>query len=300
VRSEVRLHSRGQQINGRLMKGKLPMIRLTYICRGGSIGLAVMACTALGPVPAMAQPIEAVDPEMSIDAELSQSIASDRAAAITSNTGELPPLRHDEASDRYYTNGSFELERGTHSDPKASGQDIAAQPAAEADTLQTEPGTTYQGEELTNAAEAVFGPGAEGLARLIEDIIHEQGEPNGYIVGHEGGGAFIFGIRYGSGTLFHKVEGNMPVYWTGPSIGLDAGVNAGDTFVLVYNLHDTEELYDRFAAGEGQAYVVAGFNASYMRKGQTVLIPIRVGVGLRLGVNAGYMRFSKKPRALPF
>ena len=300
MRSEVRLQSRGQQINGRLMKGKLPMIRLTYICRGGSIGLAVMACTALGPVPAMAQPIEAVDPEMSIDAELSQSIASDRAAAITSNPGELPPLRHDEASDRYYTNGSFELEHGTHSDPKASGQDIAAQPAAEADTLQTEPGTTYQGEELTNAAEAVFGPGAEGLARLIEDIIHEQGEPNGYIVGHEGGGAFIFGIRYGSGTLFHKVEGNMPVYWTGPSIGLDAGVNAGDTFVLVYNLHDTEELYDRFAAGEGQAYVVAGFNASYMRKGQTVLIPIRVGVGLRLGVNAGYMRFSKKPRALPF
>ena len=183
---------------------------------------------------------------------------------------------------------------------EASGQDIAAQPAAEADTLQTEPGTTYQGEELTNAAEAVFGPGAEGLARLIEDIIHEQGEPNGYIVGHEGGGAFIFGIRYGSGTLFHKVEGNTPVYWTGPSIGLDAGVNAGDTFVLVYNLHDTEELYNRFAAGEGQAYVVAGFNASYMRRGQTVLIPIRVGVGLRLGVNAGYVRFSKKPRALPF
>lgn len=278
MRSEVRLQSRGQQINGRLMKGKLPMIRLTYICRGGLIGLAVMACTALGPVPAMAQPIEAVDPEMSSDAELSQSIASDRAAAITSNPGELPPLRHDEAS----------------------GQDIAAQPAAEADTLQTEPGTTYQGEELTNAAEAVFGPGAEGLARLIEDIIHEQGEPNGYIVGHEGGGAFIFGIRYGSGTLFHKVEGNTPVYWTGPSIGLDAGVNAGDTFVLVYNLHDTEELYNRFAAGEGQAYVVAGFNASYMRRGQTVLIPIRVGVGLRLGVNAGYVRFSKKPRALPF
>ena len=278
MRSEVRLQSRGQQINGRLMKGKLPMIRLTYICRGGLIGLAVMACTALGPVPAMAQPIEAVDPEMSSDAELSQSIASDRAAAITSNPGELPPLRHDEAS----------------------GQDIAAQPAAEADSLQTEPGTTYQGEELTNAAEAVFGPGAEGLARLIEDIIHEQGEPNGYIVGHEGGGAFIFGIRYGSGTLFHKVEGNTPVYWTGPSIGLDAGVNAGDTFVLVYNLHDTEELYNRFAAGEGQAYVVAGFNASYMRRGQTVLIPIRVGVGLRLGVNAGYVRFSKKPRALPF
>ncbi len=135
---------------------------------------------------------------------------------------------------------------------------------------------------------------------MIEDILEEQGEPNGYIVGREGGGAFVFGLRYGSGTLFHAIEGNMPVYWTGPSVGFDAGANAGNTFVLVYNLYDTEELYERFPAGEGQAYLVGGFNASYLRKGNIVLIPIRVGAGLRLGVNAGYMKFSRRQRWLPF
>ena len=103
----------------------------------------------------------------------------------------------------------------------------------------------------------------------------------------------MLGARYGSGTLFHKVEGQMPVYWTGPSIGFDAGANAGNTFVLVYNLYDTDELYERFPAGEGAAYFVGGFNASYLRKGDVVLIPIRVGAGLRLGVNAGYMKFSQ-------
>ena len=159
---------------------------------------------------------------------------------------------------------------------------------------------TYGEDDLIGAAEGVFGKGAEGLARLIEDLLKKQGEPNGYIVGREAGGAFIVGARYGSGTLHHKVEGTRKVYWTGPSIGFDAGANAGNTFVLVYNLFDTEDLYERFPAGEGQAYFVGGMTASYLRKGDIVLIPIRVGAGLRLGVNAGYMKFSKKQRWLPF
>jgi hypothetical protein len=159
---------------------------------------------------------------------------------------------------------------------------------------------TYGEDDLIGAAEGVFGKGAKGLAKLIEDLLKDQGRPNGYIVGREAGGAFIVGARYGSGTLHHKVEGERKVYWTGPSIGFDAGANAGNTFVLVYNLFDTEELYERFPAGEGQAYLVGGLTASYLRKGDIVLIPIRVGAGLRLGVNAGYMRFSKKQRWLPF
>jgi hypothetical protein len=159
---------------------------------------------------------------------------------------------------------------------------------------------TYQDDDLLGAAEGVFGKGAEGLGKLIEDILKKQGKPNGYIVGREGGGAFIVGLRYGSGTLHHKVEGEKPVYWTGPSIGLDAGANAGSTFVLVYNLYDSEDLYKRFPSGEGVAYLVGGFNASYLRRGDIVLIPIRVGAGLRLGANVGYMKFSKKQRWLPF
>ncbi len=166
-------------------------------------------------------------------------------------------------------------------------------------TAAADPGT-YGEDDLIGAAEGVFGKGAQGLAGMIENLLREQGEPNGYIVGREAGGAFIFGARYGSGTLHHKIEGERKVYWTGPSLGIDAGANAGNTFVLVYNLYDSEDIFRRYPAGEGQAYFVGGLHASYMRRGDVVLIPIRVGAGLRLGINAGYMRFSKKHRWLPF
>ena len=159
---------------------------------------------------------------------------------------------------------------------------------------------TYQRDDLIGAAEGVFGRGAEGLAAIIEDILRKQGEPNAYIVGREAGGAFVLGVRYGSGTLHHRVEGQIPVYWTGPSIGIDAGANAGSTFVLVYNLYDTADLFHRYPAGEGAAYLLGGFNASYLRRGDVVLIPVRLGVGARLGVNVGYMRFSRNQRWLPF
>ena len=152
----------------------------------------------------------------------------------------------------------------------------------------------------TGAAEGVFGKGAKGLADVIKDLLAKQGEPNGYIVGREAGGAFALGVRYGSGTLHHKIEGTQPVYWTGPSIGFDAGANAGNAFVLVYNLYDTGDLFHRFGAGEGQAYLIGGFTVSYLRRGDVVLIPVRAGAGLRLGANIGYMKFSHKRRWLPF
>ena len=172
---------------------------------------------------------------------------------------------------------------------------------ATAATAANEKATTYQQDDLIGAAEDVFGDGAEGVAGIIEGILKKQGQPNGYIVGREGGGAFIVGLRYGSGTMYHKVEGQRPVYWTGPSIGLDAGAQAGSSFILVYNLYDTERLFTkRFVAGEGAAYVVGGLHVSYLRKGDIVLIPVRMGLGLRLGANVGYMKFSKKQRWLPF
>ncbi len=174
--------------------------------------------------------------------------------------------------------------------------------AASADTAAEKGDTTqtYREEDLVGAAEGLFGKGAKGVADMIRKTLKDQGQPNAYIVGREAGGAFVVGLRYGSGTLHHKVEGAQPVYWTGPSIGFDAGASAGSTFVLVYNLYDTEDLFKRFPAGEGQAYAVGGLNASYLRWGDVVLIPIRVGAGLRLGVNAGYMKFSKTQNWLPF
>jgi hypothetical protein len=135
---------------------------------------------------------------------------------------------------------------------------------------------------------------------MIRDILKKQGQPNAYITGREGGGAVVVGLRYGSGTLHHRIEGEMPVYWTGPSLGFDFGANAANTFVLVYNLHDSADLFQRYGAGEGQAYLVGGFNVSYLRRGDVVLIPVRMGAGLRLGVNAGYMKFSHKQKWMPF
>ena len=187
------------------------------------------------------------------------------------------------------------------SDPYAPVGDINDAPPSTATTTAQAETTTYQQDDLIGAAEGVFGNGAEGVAGVIEGILKKQGQPNGYIVGREGGGAFIFGLRYGSGTMYHKVEGQRPVYWTGPSVGLDAGAQAGSSFILVYNLYDTEKLFTkRFVAGEGAAYVVGGLNVSYLRKGDIVLIPVRMGLGLRLGANVGYMKFSKKQRWLPF
>lgn len=160
--------------------------------------------------------------------------------------------------------------------------------------------STYHQQDVLSAAEGVFGKGAEDLAKLIEKILKDQGEPNAYIAGREAGAAIAVGLRYGSGTLFHKVEGEQPIYWTGPSLGFDLGANGAKTFMLVYNLYDSNDIFKRFPGGEGAVYVVGGFNASYQRRGDIVVIPIRLGVGWRLGANVGYLKFTKNSRIMPF
>lgn len=252
------------------------------------------ASLALSAAPAIAQSIETIDPDEAIDADLippGEQVTASRTVpardVIDENPGD-PALSVEDA-------GFLESDNVADQPVSAASPDVI-----NAASAPVEDSTTYKEDDLIGAAEGVFGKGAEGLAGLIQDVLSKQGEPNAYIVGREGGGALVIGVRYGSGTLFHKIEGERPVYWTGPSIGFDAGANAGNTFVLVYNLFDSEELYKRYPAGEGQAYFVGGFNASYMRRGDVVLIPVRVGAGLRLGVNAGYMKFSKKQRWLPF
>jgi hypothetical protein len=177
-------------------------------------------------------------------------------------------------------------------------QSMAAQ--AETRTATTERANTVARDDVFSAAEGVFGRGAQGLAHILENILRDQGEPVAYIAGSEAGGAFIFGVRYGSGIMHHQIEGDRTVYWTGPSLGFDAGADANKVFVLVYNLNDSQDLFRRYPHAEGHAYFIGGFNAQYMRRGDIVLIPIRLGVGVRLGVNAGYMRFSERNRWLPF
>ena len=264
------------------------LMQLAAYCRRRALGVVLVLAATTAGAPLAAQGMQTIDPDSVIDGDLSQpqqaaptvydGIPTDAAPA----TPALP--------DPVYTQPAV-----TSSNPSTAASQAAAAPGVAAAQ-----GDTYKEDDLIGAAEGVFGQGAEGLARMIEDILSKQGEPNGYIVGREAGGAFVVGLRYGSGTLFHKVEGQKPVYWTGPSIGFDAGANASSTFVLVYNLYDTDELYERYPAGEGNAYILGGLTASYLRKGDVVLIPIRTGAGLRLGVNAGYMKFSRQQRWLPF
>lgn len=160
--------------------------------------------------------------------------------------------------------------------------------------------TTYRKDDVIGAAEGVFGKGAKGLGEILEKILKDQGEPNAYIAGREASAAIGIGLRYGSGTMTHSVEGQRPVYWTGPSLGFDLGGDATKTFVLVYNLYDSQDLYRRFPQVEGRAYFVGGFSATYLRRGNIAIIPVRLGVGVRLGANIGYMKFSEKSKWLPF
>ena len=265
-------------------------------------GLAALAGVAVFSTPLAAQGIETIDPDTAIDGDLVEQPGDQPVYADpTYDTPSYDDMQTTaDPADAGVSDWTFEPADDAAVAPSWSDPSESATVAAENPATGAATGTTYKKDDLIGAAEGVFGKGAEGLGRMIETWLEKQGEPNGYIVGREGGGAFIVGARYGSGTLFHKVEGEMPVYWTGPSVGFDVGANAGNTFILVYNLYDTEQLYERYPSGEGQAYVVGGLTASYLRKGDTVLIPIRVGAGLRLGVNAGYLKFSKKQRWLPF
>jgi hypothetical protein len=186
--------------------------------------------------------------------------------------------------------------------PALAQETPPAPPAAEAPAPAPAPAksSTYQEKDVLSAAEGVFGKGAEGLADIVRKTFKDRGQPNAYIVGKEAGLAVVVGVRYGSGMLYHKVEGERKVHWTGPSLGVDIGGDGSKVFALVYNLNDSEDLYRRYPAAEGKAYVVGGFTANYLQRDNIVIVPIKLGVGWRLGLNAGYMKFSKKGKWLPF
>ena len=180
---------------------------------------------------------------------------------------------------------------------------VAAQTAEPAPASIIPPAATdgtYEQKDIIDAADGAFGKGAEGLAKLVEKVFGDLGRPNAYIIGREASGAFFAGLRYGSGTLHHKIEGEMPVYWTGPSIGFDVGGDGSKVVTLIYHLDDTADLYRRYPAAEGKAYLVGGFTATYNQRDHVILVPIKLGVGWRLGINAGWLNYTRKSRILPF
>ena len=247
----------------------------------------LIAAALVSAGPAQAQ-MKTVDPNQANDLA---PVPSSEAAYGTNVTA--PPVEPAAVSDAP-ADSTTAAPAGQAAAPAAAPVGTTREQAADASK-----NGTYAQDDVMSAAEGVFGKGAEGLGKLVEKILKDQGSPNAYIAGREVGGAIVLGVRYGSGTLFHKVEGQMPVYWTGPSLGFDLGGDATKVFVLVYNLYDSEELFRRFPAGEGRLYFIGGFAATYLRRGNVVLIPIRFGVGWRQGVNVGYMKFSHKSRWFP-
>lgn len=159
---------------------------------------------------------------------------------------------------------------------------------------------TYSLDEIVDAGGRFFGGVTKSLAKVIEYAFQKQGRPNGYILGEEAGGAFVAGLRYGEGTLYTKNVGEHPVFWQGPSLGYDFGADGSKSMILVYNIRYVEQMYNRFAGVDGSAYFVGGVGITFQTYDDVVLAPIRAGVGLRLGANVGYLKYTRTRSWNPF
>src|SRR5215467_2727574 len=148
-------------------------------------------------------------------------------------------------------------------------------------------GGSFTPGELVREGHRFFGTVSRGLAQIVEKAVSRWGQPNGYVLGQEGGGAFVVGLRYGDGKLYTKNAGDRRVFWQGPSIGFDAGAEGARTMMLVYNLPSTQAIFKRYGGIDGSAYFIGGFGMTALVADEVVIAPIRTGIGARLGVNLG-------------
>ncbi|MBJ6124633.1 DUF1134 domain-containing protein [Microvirga splendida] len=182
----------------------------------------------------------------------------------------------------------------------------ALPPQASAQTVQrayvANPGSpdSFHSDELVQSGHQFFGSASRGLALALQEAIRRWGEPNGYILGQEASGAFFGGLRYGEGKLFTRNAGDRRIFWQGPSLGFDVGGDGARTMMLVYNMPFTDALYKRFVGIDGSAYFIGGFGVTAVAADEMVVVPIRAGVGARLGVNIGYLKFTSEPTWNPF
>jgi hypothetical protein len=174
--------------------------------------------------------------------------------------------------------------------PAPSGQSAASQTGDD----------TFSMDEIKGTGHRFFGKVSVGFAKVVEYAFQRTGRPNGYILGEEAGGAFIAGLRYGEGVLYTKDAGEHRVFWQGPSVGYDFGAEGSKTMVLVYDLHGPGEIYNTFAGVDGSAYFIGGVGITYLSRNDLVLAPIRSGIGLRLGANIGYLKYTREPTWNPF
>ncbi len=158
----------------------------------------------------------------------------------------------------------------------------------------------YEAQEIVDAGHRFFGATSGGLAQVIEKVFSTYGLPNGYVLGEEGSGAVIGGLTYGEGMLYTKNAGDHKVFWQGPSVGWDFGGQGSRTMMLVYNLDDVGNLYKRYAGVAGSAYAVAGLGFNVLKHQNVLLVPVRTGLGARLGLNIGYLKLTDRPTWNPF
>jgi hypothetical protein len=180
--------------------------------------------------------------------------------------------------------------------PPPPQPNVTAQPSYPA----ASPAQAYSRDEIVNKVSDFFGVTAESAGAMVEKIFGQNGRPTGYIAGEEGSGAFAVGVRYGRGLLYMKEKPPVDVFWQGPSVGWDFGGNASRVFTLCYNLQVPDAIYQRFPGVEGTAYFIGGLGVNYQRANDITLAPIRAGVGLRLGANAGYLAYTRQRNILPF
>lgn len=158
----------------------------------------------------------------------------------------------------------------------------------------------FSSNELLDNGHRFFGSAARGLAEIVEAATKRWGKPNGYVLGQEAGGAFIGGLRYGEGVMYTRNAGDLKVYWQGPSLGFDAGADGDRTMMLVYNLPSTEAIFRRFGGVDGSAYLVGGFGMTALANDDVYVVPIRTGIGARLGFNVSYLKFTQSSTWNPF
>ena len=182
----------------------------------------------------------------------------------------------------------------------------ATQAPASAQTVQpayaASPGdpNSFRAEELVDSGHRFFGGISRGLALAVQEAVRRWGEPNGYILGQEGSGAFIGGLRYGEGRLYTRNAGEQRIFWQGPSLGFDVGGDGARTMMLVYNMPSVNAIHRRFVGIDGSAYLIGGFGVTALGADDMIVVPIRSGVGWRLGVNLGYLKFTSNPTWNPF
>ncbi|MHA1573109.1 MAG: DUF1134 domain-containing protein [Alphaproteobacteria bacterium] len=184
-----------------------------------------------------------------------------------------------------------------------SGTDVDTAWAPVPPSLPQPTGKTTQGysiDEVREITQGFFGTISTNLASVIEYAFSKSGRPSAYVLGKEGGGAFLAGVRYGSGTLFMRSGGKEKIYWHGPSLGTDFGAAGSRTMFLIYRLNEPADLYRQFAGVDGSAYFVGGIGITFLKGGKVIMAPIRSGIGLRLGANIGYIRFTPRPTWNPF